>query len=350
MGRPEDLPPAIARRLAEYLEARHVRRRPRVFHDTHRCMAIDYGDVIVLEGRYYVVTGHEREGRFGIDEQPKFWVKRAVDLETGDHRILKLVFHETFQITLGRFRVTCYRSPEKEARVLELVRGDLRFMQGEPVEDAAGNLVRVLEIIRGQRLDNHIAHLGGSHRHYFHREVPRLLRLFLEALAAIDTLHAHGFKHGDIRRDHVLIDAATGRFRWIDFDYDFYLPERPFALDLFGLGNILLFIVGRGNYRPLDVYENPALGPKVIDRLTTDDLSLLFRDRIVNLKKLFPYIPEELNRILLHFSAGARVFYDSADEIAEDLERVLAGFPEPPPGKKGKGTARRGAAGPPRAT
>ncbi len=46
-----------------------------------------------------------------------------------------------------------------------------------------------------------------------------------------------------------------GHYRWIDFDYDFYLPERPFALDLIGLGNILLYILGRKNFRPVDVLQ-----------------------------------------------------------------------------------------------
>jgi hypothetical protein len=42
------------------------------------------------------VVADMREGRFGIDDQPKYWVKKAVELETGELRILKLVFHEEF--------------------------------------------------------------------------------------------------------------------------------------------------------------------------------------------------------------------------------------------------------------
>jgi hypothetical protein len=42
----------------------------------------------------------------------------------------------------------------------------------------------------------------------------------------------------------------------------------------------------------------------------------------MNLKKIFPYIPESLNRILCHFTRGAEVFYEHIDEIVEDLNGV----------------------------
>ena len=53
----------------------------RVFTDTTNFFAIDYGDIIEVEGRRYLIKGHEREDRFGLDE-PKFWVKKGVDMET----------------------------------------------------------------------------------------------------------------------------------------------------------------------------------------------------------------------------------------------------------------------------
>lgn len=314
-----EFPESIREKAEEYLASRGSRKRPRFFLDTNEAMAIDYGDAVYVDGTYYLITGYEREGRFGIDDEPKYWVKRAIDLMTGESRILKLVFYENFEITLGRLKVTCYRNPEKEARVLELVRGDTRFMQGHGTLDEAGNLVRVIEIIRGTRLDKVVGATGGSHREYIEKDLMGILRKFHGSALALGLLHAHGLKHGDVRRDHIYVEAATGAYRWIDFDYDFYFPERPFALDLFGLGSILLFIVGRGNWRPHDVLEHPDLGEKAISRLTTDDLSLLFQDRIMNLKKLFPYIPDELNNILLYFSAGTRVFYETVEDLADDL-------------------------------
>jgi hypothetical protein len=38
--------------------------------------------MIQVDGKLYTVTGHAREGRFGM-EDPKFWVKRVIDRETG---------------------------------------------------------------------------------------------------------------------------------------------------------------------------------------------------------------------------------------------------------------------------
>ena len=70
---------------------------------------------------------------------------------------------------------------------------------------------------------------------------------------------------------------ATGRYRWIDFDFNYRHGESRFGYDLFGLGNILLFITGRGDvttYRLLQ--ENPA----VLDRLTEDDMNIVFHNRV----------------------------------------------------------------------
>ena len=53
------------------------------------------------------MVGYTREGRFGIDEQPKQWVPKVYDLVSGERNILKLVFHETFTLQLGQLKVTC---------------------------------------------------------------------------------------------------------------------------------------------------------------------------------------------------------------------------------------------------
>jgi hypothetical protein len=192
-------------------------------------------------------------------------------------------------------------------------------MQGYSALDEAGNLVRVLEVVQGMRLDKYLENMGATHKEYFEIHCKGMLVNFLDSVRGISLLHAHGLKHGDIRRDHIYVDHEDGRFRWIDFDYDFYLPERPFALDLFGLGNVLLFILGRKNFRPADILHDPELGPEVFARLDTNDLSLVAADRVFNMQKIYPYIPDCLNDILLHFSAGTDVMYDSVDEFYNDL-------------------------------
>ncbi len=319
----DTLPEDIRARLQDHRVIRSLRRRSRVFTDTTSFTSIDYGDIIVIDDRYFLVTGYTREGRFGVDDQVKPWVPRVEELRSGKRQILKLVFHETFAITLGPFTIPCYRSPEKEARVLELVQGHPAFMQGEAVLDEAGNLVRILNIVNGSRLDKVIWRSQADYPAYFSSELPDILGRYLESVQAITLLHAHGLRHGDIRRDHILVDRHTNRFVWIDFDYDFYMPEKPFVLDIYELGNLLMFLVARKHYHPRDILADPALGQQVLDTIEPGDYALLQPNRIVNLRKLFPFIPRQLNDIFLHFSQGTEVFYDTVEELHQDLTLAL---------------------------
>jgi len=317
-------PSHIVPTLKNHTAIKSLRRQPRFYTDTSDFTRIDYGDVIHVDNRYFLVVGYTKEGRFGIDEQPKQWVPKVYDLESKERKIVKLVFHETFTLKFGGLEVKCYRSPEKEGKVLDLVSGNMMFMQGHSALDEAGNLVRILDVIRGKRLDSSInAMLVKKHRDYIEKYAEDILRKFLLSVEAIAFLHSYGFKHGDIRRDHIYIDSNDGSFRWIDFDYDFYLPERPYALDLIGLGNILLYILGRRNYRPVDVLQNPDMGEATLETLHVNDLSLLARDRIFNLRKLFNYIPSCFNDMLLRFSAGTTVMYDTVGEFYEDLANCI---------------------------
>jgi hypothetical protein len=320
------LPEEAARNLRGHRVTRSMRRPSRVYTDTTDFTSIDYGDVIAVEDRFFLITSYTKEGRFGVDEQIKPWVPKVVDLASMVNYILKLEFRETFDMRLGQFAVTCYRSPDKEARILELVHGHPHFMQGETLVDAVGNLVRVLEPVSGNRLDK-VIHSASSHREYFFHELPDILSRFLGCLAGIGFLHRNGFRHGDIRRDHIFVDRNSGLYYWIDFDYDFYLPEKPFALDLFELGNILIYLTGRGDYHPREILADPAMGDRVVQSLAPTDFSLLARNRVVNLQKLFPYIPDALNNILLHFSTGADIFYETVAEIQTDLEKALEQWP-----------------------
>jgi len=289
-----------------------------VFTDTTEFMNISYGDVIQVGGRHFLVHGDERERRFGM-EDPKFWVKRCTELETGQYRILKLEFQETFDQHIGPLTITCHRSAAKEARILKLVTGDPRFMQGVTFKDERGNLVRVLERVQGRRLDLNVEDIRADHRTYFHEIYPGILERFIRACKAILFLHQNGESHGDIRRDHLYVDHASGEYCWIDFDYGYDTTENPFGLDLFGLGNILAFITGKGVHTIQDRANADMDGPLI----TESDCSLFFRHRIVNLRKLFPYVPEELNRVLMHYSANSDVYYETVPELLAELEPCL---------------------------
>jgi hypothetical protein len=52
----------------------------------------------------------------------------------------------------------------------------------------------------------------------------------------------------------------------------------------------------------------------------------VFHNRVANLKKIYPYIPESLNRVLMHFSAGAQVYYEKTEELLEDLGEAREGL------------------------
>jgi hypothetical protein len=284
--------------------------------DTSDFFHVDYDDVVVLNGVPFFVRNNEREGRFGLDDEPKFWVKRSINLLTGETKILKWVFKEQFNVKIGTLVFECVRNPHKEARILELVRGRDDFMQGRTVPDSAGNPLRILDYIHGRTIAQITLSLGKDHEDFFYHYYPALLEEYIGMVKAIRFLHESGEKHGDIRRDHVIKDEATGRYRWIDFDFNYRHGENRFGYDLFGLGNILMYITGRG-----DVIRQRLLhdDPHTLDRLSGDDMNIVFHNRVANLQKVYPYIPAALNQVLMHFSTGAKVFYDTTNELLDDL-------------------------------
>lgn len=303
----------------EHLTGRRVFGEVRVLEDSSDYMGIHAGTVLRLGGTDYYIRGEAKEGRFGIEEQPKLWVKYGLDLTDGSRKILKLVFHEQFTTNLGEFTVRCIRDPEKESRVLELTRGDSRFMQGRGIRDQVGNNVRILEYIRGKSLFNHVALIEQPHERYFHETLPGILRNVLTCIEAMESLHALGEQHGDIRNDHVLIEADSGTYRWIDFDYRVNFLD----YDIFGMGNILTYAVGKG-IQTCRGYagRGPSKSGRAVD-VYNEDALLFYRYRLANLRKIFPYIPPELNEMLMRFSAEATFFYESFTEMAADLRRIL---------------------------
>jgi serine/threonine protein kinase len=293
----------------------------RIHRDASDYFDVGYGDVLQLGGEAYLIRNSAREGRFGLDDEVKHWVKRAIVLHSGEMCIIKLVFYEKFTAHIGGIPFECFRSPRKEARILELVRDHPNFMHGVTVADEKDNPIRILEFISGKTLADYVLDIDQDHEAYFYNTLPEVLGHFIRCVQAIRYLHDHGEKHGDIRRDHILIDNHSGHFRWIDFDYNYRHRENIYAYDLYGLGNILAFIVGKGDILLQDLQQK---APKLLDRLAEDDLNVVFRHRVANLKKIFPYIPDTLNRILLHFSRGANWFYEHTEQLVSDLVEATA--------------------------
>ena len=294
----------------------------RLFTDTTEFFSIDYGDVIQIGEKRYKVTGYERERRFGM-EDPKFWVKRAIDSDTGEKKILKLSFLESFETNFGNVSVRCFRNPKKEADILELVRNHPSFMHGTAHRDEKDNIIRILDIVPGPNFLNYIDSLRMAYETYFTEALPDILKKLIKTFEAIRFLHIHGFKHGDIRNDHIIVDRNTGNYVWIDFDYDYEVSENPFGLDVFGLGNILINAIGKGFHNIQMILDDTKTYGDLKDRLEPGDFSIIHKRRFINLRKLYPDIPKPLNDILMHFSRSAGIYYEFAEEIIEDLNRCL---------------------------
>lgn len=295
--------------------------RMKIVTDTSDWMNINRGDVmrIGLCDCEFVIRGNMREPRFGIDDQPKYWVFHAIDLKTGQEKIIKTVFHEEFYAHIGIFKIRCYRDPTKEADVINLVKGDDRFMQGQAYFDTAGNNVRVIDFIRGKSMFHYIPNIEKSHEQYFYEDLPMILHKLLISIEAIKFLHENGFCHGDIRNDHIIIDANDGKYRWIDFD----LKQDVTDFDLWSIGNIICYAVAKGIITFAQATKYHRFSDDVVKSLSNDDGSAFYNYRIMNLKKLFPYIPEKLSKILQHFTIKPVAYYNSFQQFYEDYCEML---------------------------
>jgi hypothetical protein len=98
------------------------RERPTVWQGTTNYMSIEWDHIVELNGDLFLIRCKEHEGRFGLDDQPKFWVKRVINLSAGKAHILKLAIQERFKVSVGRYEFLCFRNPEKEEKAPDLVR------------------------------------------------------------------------------------------------------------------------------------------------------------------------------------------------------------------------------------
>jgi len=294
-----------------------------VITDTTEYTRIQRGHVIRLGRREFFVSGDVYESRFGMKEDSKYWVKRGYDLESGRRVIIKFEFHEEFMIEIGSLRIPCFRSPKKEGEVLWLVRGDPRFMQGEMLKDDCGNHVRVLEFIDGNTLYGKIYEMEIDHEQYYRTLLVPILKKVIGCCEAIQMLHNHNLYHGDIRNDHIIIDAETGEYRWIDFD----LCQNIDGYDVWRIGNVIQYVVGKGLNSFYEIRNSGRFSADTISGLQASDGGMLYPYRIMNLKKLYPYITERLNRILMRYSAGTKNTYQSVLELTRDLYEAIPDIP-----------------------
>ncbi len=295
----------------------------KIVTDTTDFCAISRGHEIHVGDRRYQVTGNVYEVRFGMEE-PKFWVKRAIDLDTNEKKIVKLTFEETFETVLGDHTVTWFRNSFKEAEMIEIGHEHDNLMQGNIYKDDVGNMIRVIDVIHGEDFLQYIFNCTMDYETYRQTLLPDVLKELAKAFEAIHFLHEKGYYHGDVRNDHLIKDDETGELIWIDFDYDFLeLASNLYKPDIFALGNLLGNAVGKGCHSHYDIKTNQKKYGDLIDRIGPEDFSASCPARFLNLQKLYPGIPDALNDLLMRFTGEEQGCYTSAAELARDLGAFL---------------------------
>jgi hypothetical protein len=125
--------------------------------------------------------------------------------------------------------------------------------------------------------------------------------------------------HGDITPDHIFIERNTGRYRWIDFDYDYKEKNDLASHDIFEMGTLLVFAIGK-DY--LSYSQVKRTFPEAAATLKPEDMLAIFPNQVANLKLIYPYIHEQLNEIMLRFSKGSQQTYHDAYTLASDVARM----------------------------
>jgi hypothetical protein len=194
-------------------------------------------------------------------------------------------------------------------------------MHGYTRFDCKYNQVRIIDFITGSDLYNSLRSFSNmAHEAYFTRHFPNLFNKFIDSVEAISLLHHNGLCHGDIRTDHIYIDKETSGFRWIDFDLKQYVLD----FDIWNIGNILLSLTGMGEKTFYSLKRGGYGDPGLFD-IREEDASALFPYRIANLKKIYPYIPDQLNYILMKYSRKMEEHldnYKNIDSVLDDLKNL----------------------------
>jgi tRNA A-37 threonylcarbamoyl transferase component Bud32 len=206
-------------------------------------------------------------------------------------------------------------------------------MQGFTELDDKGNRVRIIDFIKGPSILEYIYSIEKDHEQYFREDLPAILWKLTSCIQAIQRLHDQGTCHGDIRNDHILIDTDTKEYRWIDFD----LHQHVSDFDVWSAGNILGYVVGKGINSFHQTLRSDEFTDSVKHSLTSADASAFYEYRVINLRKLYPYVPRRLNDILMRFSAKTKRPYSTIAHLLEDYREMLeANF------DSGRGPAKNG--------
>jgi hypothetical protein len=69
-------------------------KRLRIHTDTNDSFYVEYGNMLDLDGRPDLIRHNAKEGWFGLDDEVKHWVRRAIDLRDGSRKVVKLDFSQ----------------------------------------------------------------------------------------------------------------------------------------------------------------------------------------------------------------------------------------------------------------
>ena len=167
-------------------------------------------------------------------------------------KVIKMTFHERFLARVGgNFRSNAIEAQKKRLAFWNWLGTIKDSCKGSRCRSDTAFLAmscRIIVIyIAGKTIAESVLKLGENHEDYFYNHLPSILDEYANLVEAIKFLHDNGEKHGDIRRDHIIIDKETGIGKWIDFDFNYLHNENMAGYDLFGLGNVIIYLVGKGD-------------------------------------------------------------------------------------------------------
>ena len=95
-------------------------------------------------------------------------------------------------------------------------------------------------------------------------------------------------------------------------------------------GNLLQFVIGKGLNPIGQIIQSDDFSQNVIDSLGPLDCGAYYTYRLMNLKKIYPYISPGLNEMLMRFSASSLRHYNQLWELMEVLREVITTLPKDP--------------------
>ena len=81
--------------------------------------------------------------------------------------------------------------------------------------------------------------------------------------------------------------------------------------------------MGKGIRAFYQVLKDERFPEGVRESLRADDGSAFYEYRIMNLKKLYPYIPPKLNDLLLHFTIRPSAYYTDISQFVDEYHEML---------------------------